>query len=270
MGKETITSPQNKIIKYTKGLQLKKNRKMYKQFIIEGIRIVEECLLYDLPMEYIIYSQELMKSKGGSQLLENATNTHNCYEVSHDIFLKLSDTDNPQGILAVVNMRDHDLETISMEENAFFLVLDRIQDPGNLGTIVRTAEAAGADAVILTKGCVDPYNSKTVRATMGAVLHIPIIETENNEEWLKTLKSNRMKLIASDLDTDKTYLDIDYRGRIAIIIGNEANGIDKELLQKVDISVKIPLLGKIESLNASIAAGILIYKAVEYKASSNL
>ncbi|WP_242975267.1 TrmH family RNA methyltransferase [Anaerovirgula multivorans] len=266
LDKEIITSQQNKIIKHTKGLQLKKNRRIYKQFIIEGIRIIEECLLHQLSIEYIIYSEELMKLQGGNLLLENAMKTYRCYQVSHDIFLKLSDTDNPQGILAIVNMKNRDLESISIGEDAFWVVLDRIQDPGNMGTIIRTAEAAGADAVVLTKGCVDPYNSKTVRATMGGLLHIPIIETKDNEEWIKPLKNNNVKLIASDLDTKETYLDIDYKGNIAIIIGNEANGIDKELLQQVDVSVKIPILGKIESLNASIAAAILIYKAIEHKA----
>ena len=131
-----------------------------------------------------------------------------------------------------------------------------------MGTIIRTSESANVDAVFITKGSVDPYNDKVLRATMGAVFHLPIIQCQD-DAWREYLKERNVKLIAADLDTDKTYVDINYDGNIGIIIGNEANGIDKKILNNVDETVIIPILGRIESLNAAVAAGILIYKAVE-------
>lgn len=267
MANEIITSQQNKLVKHIKGLQLKKNRKKYKQFIIEGIRTIEECFLHNIPIEFVLYTQELAEIHGGENILKKALQECKSYEVSNDVFRSLSDVENPQGIMALIGMRDDRLEDITLKDNTLYIVLDRIQDPGNMGNIIRTAEAAGVDGIILTRGCVDPYNGKTIRATMGAILHIPIIETQSNDIWVNFMKNNGVKLIASSLCTDKTYLDIDYDGRIAIVIGNEANGIDSNLLTYADWSIKIPIRGKIESLNASTAASILIYKAIEYRMS---
>ncbi|AOY76387.1 TrmH family RNA methyltransferase [Clostridium formicaceticum] len=265
MEKQVISSQQNKFIKHIKALQNKKNRKIHGQFVIEGIRIIEECFLHGVPVDYILYTEEVENLQGGSRVLKQAVENYKSYEVAKSLFDSLSDTETPQGIMAVVNIQGHSLEILNMKEDTFFIVLDRIQDPGNMGTIIRTAEAAGADAIILTKGCVDPYSGKVIRATMGALFHIPIIEVKENEVWIEMLKRNDVKLIASDLNTGYEYTKVDYTGKIAIIIGNEANGIDQNLLPYVDLSIKIPILGKIESLNASTAAAILIYKAVEHK-----
>lgn len=270
MNKKVIVSQHNKLIKHVKGLQLKKNRRLHKQFIMEGIRGIEECLVHDVPIDYALYTKELKEVSGGLKLLQQLEEKCRCYGVSRELFVKLSDTESPQGILSVVNIPENRLDSISIPENALIVILDRIQDPGNMGTIIRTAEAVAADAIILNKGCVDPYNSKTVRATMGALLHIPIIETKDNEEWISALKINNVKIIGSSLDTTKSYLDVDYKGKIALLIGNEANGIDEELLSQVDLSIKIPIMGKIESLNASIAAAILMYKASEHKVCNNI
>ena len=265
MNKKMIISQNNKLIKHIKALQIKKNRRLHKQFIIEGIRGVEECLLHDVPIVYLLYTEDLEEVPRGLDILQDLVKKYESYKVSKEVFMKLSDTESPQGILAVVNIPHTPLDTISIDENALIVVLDRIQDPGNMGTIIRTAEAVGANTIIINKGCVDPYNSKTVRATMGALLHIPIVEVNNNEEWVSLLKESNVTIIGSSLDTDKSYLDMDYKGKVAIVIGNEANGIDEKLLPILDVSVKIPIVGKIESLNASIAAALLMYKASEHK-----
>ncbi|SET49770.1 RNA methyltransferase, TrmH family [Natronincola peptidivorans] len=265
MEREIITSQQNKLVKHVKGLHTKKNRRMYNQCIVEGIRIIEECLKHHIPIAFVLYTEELRNVQGGSDLLEKLKRNNKLYEISKDLYRKLSDTENPQGIMAIVDIKNTSLQELSIKDEDFYIILNEIQDPGNMGTIIRTAEAAGVDAVILTKGCVDPYNTKTVRATMGALFHMPIIQLEGSQEWIYYLKKKGVKLIASNLNTDNTYLDIDYQGKIAIIIGNEANGIDQSLLSKVDMSIKIPILGKVESLNASVASAILIYKAIEKK-----
>lgn len=263
-----ISSENNSIIKHIKSLQLKKQRVKHLQFTVEGVRIVEECLKHNGDIEYVVFSEELHQVQGGSDLLNKVSSKgHTIYQLPSQLFSKLATTESPQGIMAVVNMKNSSLEDIKFEDddNLFFVILDRIQDPGNMGTIIRTAESAKVDAIIITKGSVDPYNSKTLRATMGAIFHLPIVLCDSDEDWIEYLKEKNVKLIAADLDTDKTYIDIDYRKNIGIIIGNEANGIDSHILSKVDERVIIPILGKIESLNASIAAGIVIYKAAEEK-----
>ncbi|KAB3529812.1 TrmH family RNA methyltransferase [Alkaliphilus serpentinus] len=263
---QIITSEGNPIIKSINGLKLKKNRQRQQQFVVEGVRMLEEAIRNGVNLEMVLYSQGLLKVNGGPQLLTRLSDNFLIYKVDDKLMDKLSDTENPQGILAVASIKSIDIEKLFNKDNLFIVTLDRIQDPGNMGTIIRTAEGAGADCVILTKGSVDPYNSKALRASMGAIFHIPVIQWEDDEaELISTLKEKKIKLIASDVDTKTLYLDIDYSNRFAIAIGNEANGISKRILEEADERIKIPIYGKIESFNASIAAAILIYKAVEGK-----
>ncbi len=235
------------------------------QFVVEGIRIIDECLGYSGDIESVVYSKHLHTVRGGTDLIERISEkNHVIYEVPDQLFRKLAATENPQGIMAVVNMKDTALDDLELGENGdlFVVILDRIQDPGNMGTIIRTSESARVDAVIVTKGSVDPYNDKVLRATMGAIFHVPIVQCTDST-WIKYLREKNVKLIAADLNTEKTYVDIGYDGDIGVIIGNEARGVDDKILESVDEKVVIPILGNIESLNAATAAGILIYKAVE-------
>lgn len=260
-----ISSENNAIIKHIKSLRFKKWRMKHLQFVVEGVRIIDECLKHNGDIKYIVYCEDLHTVRYGTDLLNRIREKgFVIYEVPGQLFNKIAATENPQGIIAVINMRNIALEDLGLKDDGelLFVILDRIQDPGNMGTIIRTSESAGADAVILTKGSVDPYNDKILRATMGAVFYLPIIQCKD-DTWIEYLKERNVKLIAADLDTDKTYIDIDYGGNIGIIIGNEANGIDKKILYNVDERVIIPILGKMESLNAAVAAGILIYKVVE-------
>ncbi len=260
-----ISSESNTIIKHVKSLRFKKQRTKNLQFVVEGVRIIDECLKHNGDIEYIVYSEDLHTVRYGTDLLNKiCEKDYVIYEVPSQLFNKIAATENPQGIMAVVNMKNITLENLRLkdDEELLFVILDRIQDPGNMGTIIRTSESAEADAVILTKGSVDPYNDKILRATMGAIFYLPIIQCKD-DTWIEYLKERNVRLIAADLNTDKTYIDIDYNGNIGIIIGNEANGIDEKILYNVDERVMIPILGKIESLNAAVAAGVLIYKAVE-------
>lgn len=258
-----ITSESNPTVKHIKGLQQKKNRVKYKQFVIEGLRIIQEALQHQESIAHILYSDSLLKLKGGEAFLAQIQDSHQPIYISDKLLEMLTETEHPQGILAVVEMREYSLESLFKKDQLFFVVLDRIQDPGNLGTIIRTAEGAGVDGVFLTKGCVDPYNSKTLRSTMGAIFHLPVVQWEEEQELIPFLKEWQVKVIATDLSTNQFYDTISYKGKTALVFGNEANGIDSTLLEQADEIVKIPIVGKIESLNASVAAGILIYKALE-------
>lgn len=259
-----ITSENNAIVKHVKGLRQKKNREKHRQFMIEGLRILQEALDHGESIEYILYSDSLNKLRGGEALLDRLKREkYPLVYLSDKLLEKLADTEQPQGVVAVINQRRHNLGRLLERKDLFLVVLDRIQDPGNLGTIIRTAEGAGAHGVILTKGCVDPYNQKTLRSTMGAIFHLPIFQWQEETIIVDHLGAHGVKTIATGLSTDQYYNTISYRGKIALIFGNEANGIEEQLLGKADEVVKIPINGKIESLNASVAAGILIYKALE-------
>lgn len=255
----TITSRSNKLIKSIKFLYNKKDRWNERCFFIEGTRSVEQCMSSNRSIKYIVYSSELL-SEDGEKLLDEATSkNYELYKVSKELFKSISDTDNPQGILAVVEFEDYKLKD-TLKDNNFFVVLDRVQDPGNMGTIIRTADAFGANAVIVTSGCVDVYNPKTIRSTMGSILQIPIVHIGDIKEVIKDLKDLGVSVIATSLNTDKYLYDIDFKRDCAIIIGNEANGISEEILDFSDQLVKIPMLGRAESLNAGVASAVLMYE----------
>ena len=197
-----ITSSSNKLIKEIKLLHKRKERWAKRCFFIEGIRAVEQCIKSGAKIKYIVYSDELSEDDSDRVLSSIDEERYEIYEVSDKLFKEVSDTENPQGILAVVEFREYQLKDI-LKENNFIIVLDRVQDPGNLGTIIRTADAFGSNGVIVTSGCVDVYNPKTIRSTMGSIFQIPIVHMDDTIKALEALKSENISIISSSLDTDK-------------------------------------------------------------------
>ncbi len=262
-----VSSYDHMIIKRIKKLHQRKYRQKYGQYIIEGIRIIDDALLDNIKIEYILFCDELLKTANGKELLQVLLKKDlKIYHIPDKMFQDISDTQTPQGIMAVLPCQSYKLQDIITDTERFLIVLDRIQDPGNLGTIIRTADAAGVNAVLMSKGCTDLYNLKTIRSTMGSVFHFPVLQDIGDiREIIVQLKKNNFKIISTDLNTEKYYYQADYYGKIAIIIGNEANGILPEVLELSDTVVKIPIIGKAESLNASIAASIIMYEAVKQK-----
>jgi len=258
-----ITSGQNPVIKEIKALKEKKYRDQKGLYFIEGIRFIEEAIKEKELISKVLVSEKIGEVKGGKEILKQLeeANFSSIYTVPNKLYLEVTDTENPQGILAVMHKKSVSIESVYDNKN-FFVVLDSIQDPGNMGTIIRTADAAGATAVIVSKGCVDVYNPKVLRATMGSIFHIPICYCENILETLQSLKAKGIVLCAAHLSGSKSYFDLNYKNNIAIIIGNEANGISDSVAALSDELVKIPMEGKSESLNASIAAGLLIYEVL--------
>ncbi|MCX7922491.1 MAG: 23S rRNA (guanosine(2251)-2'-O)-methyltransferase RlmB [Clostridia bacterium] len=257
-----ITSNQNPLIKEIKSLKEKKHREAKKLFFIEGIRFVEEALKAETDIERIIVSETFSQSKGGIEVLSQASKkNYEVYEVPDKLFNEISDTDSPQGILAVIKIKRNRLDDL-FDNNSFIVILDSIQDPGNMGTIIRTADAAGAAGVIISRGCVDLYNPKVLRSTMGSIFHIPFYLSDNLIESIATIKSRGIKTYAAHLKGTANYYEVDIDSCSAIIVGNEANGISDEVANSADLLVKIPMPGRAESLNASVAASLLIYEAV--------
>lgn len=258
-----ITSLSNRHVKSIKLLHRRKYREKNGEFIIEGLRIVEHALDNNVHIGAVYYSDEILATSRGHTLLNRISyNNINLYKVNERVFREISTTDNPQGILGVVKRKYYNIDDIIDKEKLFLIVLDRLQDPGNVGTIIRTADSAGVDGIIVLKGTVDIYNSKTIRSTMGSIFTTPIIHVDYPTNIVSILKSHNIDIVATDLNAKNYYFQMDYSNKNAIIIGNEAEGICQELIEHSNIKVKIPIVGNAESLNASIASGIIMYELV--------
>lgn len=248
----------NKYVKLALKLKTKKYRESESRFIVEGIRFVEEAIKSGY-IDYILFSEKLFSSSDPERAM--ATDSPK-FEIEDEVFRELCGTENPQGILAIVKKKNWKYEHI---DNDFVVIADCVQDPGNLGTIIRTSHAAGAGAVIVTKGTVDVYNDKTLRATMGSIFHIPVIFAEDFSELSKSLKDLGYGLYATDLSESKYIYDCNFKNKTAIIIGNEANGIPEEHMQYVTQKIKIPMPGKAESLNAASATAVVLFEIVRQR-----
>ena len=178
--------------------------------------------------------------------------------VSDKVFKVLTDVTTPQGILAVVEKPSKNEIDFS---KSLFLILDNIQDPGNMGTILRTADSVALTQIVVPKGNADCYNPKVVRSTMGAIFRVKVIEVEDLVKAMKDLKKHKIQILATDLNTEYSIYDVNYK-KSAIVIGNEGNGVSKEILGLADKRIKIPMPGKTESLNAAVATGIILYNAI--------
>ena len=185
-----------------------------------------------------------------------------CIYVTENVFNNITEVKNPQGILAVIERKNSENE-INYNED-IIVALDGIQDPGNLGTILRTVDSIGLKQILVSKETADVYNPKVVRSTMGAIFRVKVIECEDLEKTLKQIKKHKYEIVVTSLQTNESIYDIEYNKKV-IVIGNEANGVSKEIQEMADKKVKIPMLGKTESLNASVATGIVLYEYVRQK-----
>lgn len=236
-----ITSLDNQQVKRVRALHNKKYRDEYGEFFIEGPKLLQEAIKYRQNIKNVFYCPDLIEKDFEVEAIK----------VSKEIMAKMTDTSTPQGIVAVC-----DIPRYELNKREKLLFLDRVQDPGNVGTIIRTADAFGFDAVLLSAGCADVYSPKVVRATMGSLFHLPIIQDVSVER----LKSFGNKIYSSSLETDNFLDDVKLDVPFILVIGNEGKGISDEVKGVTDSFVKIDMAGNAESLNASIAAGILMYE----------
>lgn len=258
-----IISKENEKIKYTKSLLKSKTRYSENKYIIEGYRIITQALDCNANIDYIVFNDDFVNKK--EFIIIDTLKSRNIpiYKTTNKLFKDLVDTENTQGILAVINAKEDKLKDLIKDETKFVVILDRIQDPGNMGTIIRTADASGVDLIITLKGSVDIYNPKVIRSTMGSIFNMKTISL-NEEDAMKALKDNGFNIVSSYLDTENYYNNVGYGNKVALVIGNEANGINDKIIEKSDILVKIPIYGSAESLNAAISAGILMYEIKKY------
>lgn len=249
-----ITSTSNQQVKNL--LQLQKKSKVRKEqgvFVVEGVRMFREA-----PADWIIktyVSQEFLKKEEASVLKDRE------YEIVEDrVFKTMSDTMTPQGILAVVKQPSNSLEILLDAPAPFFMVLENIQDPGNLGTILRTAEGAGVTGILMSRDTVDIFNPKTIRSTMGSVYRVPFLYVEDICETVRELKNKGICTYAAHLKGTGSYDEQDYTKGTAFLIGNEGNGLTDQLSDLADTYIRIPMYGQLESLNAAVASAVLMYE----------
>ncbi len=259
---QKITSKDNEFIKHIKKLKDKKYRDMANEYLIEGIKLVEEAIQEKAPIKQIILCDDCEKNAAISKDLMYAIAKHECVYVTENILKYLSEVQSPQGILAVIEKNNNDMQIDYTQD--VIVALDDVQDPGNLGTILRTVDSVGLTQILLSKGTADAFNPKVVRSTMGAIFRVKIIECEDLKQTLKEIKKHKFKIVVSSLQTENTIYDIKYQKKV-IVIGNEANGVEPTIMQMSDEAIKIPMLGKTESLNASVATGIILYEYVRQK-----
>lgn len=265
---EDITSPQNSKVKLAASLKQKKYRDEHDLFLAEGLRLCEEAIKSDYQLEFCICNKEEMNHTR-MQVLQEQLQRKNCsiYQVNKQIYDKISDTKEPQGILLVIKKQVFCFQNlVEKTKKPSIIVLDGIQDPGNLGTVIRTADAAGCSGIIMMKNTVDLFSTKAIRATMGSVFHLPIVLGVEPEKLAMFTAENDIKLFVTALDAKaKSYFDVDYTQGTAIVFGNEGNGVSEELLTKSDEKLFIPMIGNAESLNVSMAASVVIYEGLRQR-----
>ncbi len=264
---EAVVSLQNKFVKLASSLKQKKYRDELGLFIVEGVRLVEEATQSNWLVETCIYTDEAFKQERVRVIITTLqANGCRMIQVNNVIYDKITDTKEPQGIMAVVGKRTYQLlDMQDTKEKSFFMVLDQLQDPGNIGTVIRTAVAAGCTGVVLTKGCTDVFATKAVRASMGSIFHIPIIEGVSAGEVISYFSEHAIDILATSLESSKIYFDVDYNKSIALVFGNEGNGVSQVLLEHAKERLFIPLLGHVESLNVAASAAVVLYEVVRQR-----
>lgn len=259
---QVISSKDNETIKQIRKLKDKKYRDQNNEFIIEGIKLLKEAIQEKAKIKIIVVCDDCEKNGTLDKKLLYEIAKYNCIYVTEKVFNLITDVSNPQGVLAVVE-KNNNIKDINFDDD-LILILDNLQDPGNLGTIIRTLDSINLKQIIISKGSGDVYNPKVVRSSMGAIFRVKVLESDNLEKTIKEIKKHKFTVMATDLNTNSSIYDEKY-SKCAIIIGNEANGVSEEILNLADKKIKIPMLGKTESLNASVATGIILYEYVRQK-----
>lgn len=254
-----ITSKDNEFVKHVKKLKEKKYRDICQSYIIEGIKLINEAINENANIKQIVICEDCTKIDVIPKELMYEIAKYECVYVTEKLFNLISDVKAPQGILSVIEKNNKE-EQINYNED-IIIVLDGIQDPGNLGTILRTVDSANLKQIIVSSDTADCYNPKVVRSTMGAIFRVNVIETEDLIQTLKNIKKHKYDIVVTSLETENSIYDIKYNKKV-IVIGNESKGVSKEIQELADQKVKIPMLGKTESLNASVATAIIVYEYV--------
>lgn len=259
--KEIITSLQNPKIKQIDKIRKSSGKKDEDLTIVEGMKELSLALGAGFDIKTVFYCKEFSKNRE----LPVGIKDDLVLEVDAKVFKKIAYRENPDGFLALVKKKYLKLEDIELKKNPLIIILESVEKPGNLGAILRSADAASVDALLICDPRTDIYNTNVIRASLGTVFTKQVVAC-TNEEALEWLKKNKIKSFAATPDTDKIYTKVDFKKGSAIIIGTEHEGLSAEWLKRADEKIKIPMMGKIDSLNASVSAAIMVFEAVRQRA----
>jgi len=253
------------IIKYFRSLKKKKHRKDEGKFIIEGPHLVEEALKEGL-LDKAIYSRNFASTLEAKELLKRISDKNIvCVEESAQNISSISSVETPQGIIASAKPNSSDLGSLFEKSDPLIVIAYEIQDPGNLGTIIRTCDAAGCSGLILSKGTVDPYNDKVIRASSGSIFRLNIIKADDIIELISSLKRRGIKVLSAASNAEQSIFNADLSGPTALIIGNEGKGVPGEIEKLSSGTLSIPMEGGTESLNAAVSAAVILYEALRQR-----
>lgn len=260
-----ITSPSNPHIRELIHIRNKPVKGQHVLFLIEGMHLLETALSAGVAIREVYFTADFSLKKDGQKIqgILSKKGAKMC-EVSENILRKLADTETPQGVVSLVAHTPLMLNDLSLKKNPLLTVIDGVQDPGNLGTIIRTSDAAGADAVVLLPGTCDAFMPKVIRSTAGSIFHIPVLHTDASG-LMTWLDERGIRLAVTSAGTGKSVFDAELYGPIALLFGNEARGVSEDLRKSADILLRIPVYGKAESLNVAAAAAICLYEAVRQR-----
>ena len=267
-----ITSSQNPRVKYLRSLRLRKYRQREGRFLIEGIRVVEEALSCDALVESLVYSPELLVSERAKGLVERVEPARQIV-LSGDVFRTLSGREDPQGIAAVVCIKERSLSDIPLSNDMLVIVAYQLQDPGNLGSILRTADAVGATGVVVVEPSVDLYDPETVRATMGSLFALPIVRVADETalpRWYTEIRAAGLPLqvVGSSAHAQQLHFEVEYQHPIVLLVGNERQGLPQSARESVDLMVRLPMVGRATSLNVAAATAALVYEVIRQRTGS--
>lgn len=256
-----LSSPHNPLITtYNKLRESRRYRQKSGKIALEGPNLIREAMKAGLSAETIFYTSQYYETDG-KELISGIPASVNRYALSESLFKRISDTETPQSVAAIFCF-DYPQQHLLNKTPSIALILERIQDPGNLGTIIRTAVAAGVNTVYYASGCADPYSPKALRSSAGAVFLIRVEYVDCLGVFVQDLKKSGVQLIASSPHSTISYRSVQYKRPLALLVGNEASGLSGEMLQAADLQVSIPLKGEVESLNASVAAAVLLFEII--------
>lgn len=258
-----ITSTSNPLIKRIRRLRQKKYRRKDGSFFVEGLRVFISAVEAQAPLQTILYSPELLTSELALKILADQRNVgFECVETTAHVFRSISTREHPVGLGAVVSTDWTPIELLPVSQSGLFVSLLNVSEPGNLGTIIRTVDAVGADALILAGNCVDPFHQTAVKASMGSLFHVPISEVANIQDLLFWARDQEIHTVATSARAPQSFWDLSYELPLIIMLGSEGEGLPVAVLDEADQSISVPMKGTASSLNLAVAAGLILYEVM--------
>jgi len=262
---QPLSSKDNAIIKRLRSLSEPRHREQERAFLIEGVKMVEEALRDDAGVNMVVAAPALVQHHGKGVLKLAESKGIEVLWISERLMHALSDSKTPQPVLAEVRMKQYSEETLLADSAGLIVIAHQLQDPGNLGTIIRTAEAVGASGIVVTPHTVDPYSAKAIRASMGSILRLPLVRIGHATTFIKTCRQKGFQTAATVLSGDTTHVDIDLRKPTVVILGQEGSGLPQDIMADVALHVRIPMATTIDSLNVATSAAVILYEAMRQR-----